>query len=118
MTTPGNRQASDDGGYSLVEMLVVLLLLGIVGTVVTKGIVTTLRSTRIATQRAVALSQLQTAADRLSRELRAAEAPTDPITRLPTTAPLITAIGTSFTADVLRAGHRIRFRRPFRGPHR
>jgi len=84
MAMLGVRRGREEGGYSLVEMLVVLLLLGVVGTVVTKGIVTTLRSTRTGTQRAVALSQLQTAADRLSRELRAAEAPTDPITHLPT----------------------------------
>lgn len=62
-----------DGGFTLVELLVVVLLLGIVGGVVTSSIVSALSSARSTTARVHALNELEIAMQRVLGDLRAAE---------------------------------------------
>lgn len=63
---------SDESGFSLVELLVVILLLGVVGSVVVTGLVSAMRHTQESQQRIEAMAELQRAAERITRELRAA----------------------------------------------
>jgi prepilin-type N-terminal cleavage/methylation domain-containing protein len=66
------RSARDEGGFTLVELLVVLVLLGVVGGIVASGLTTAMRSTRQTQARIDAMAELQRGAERISRELRAA----------------------------------------------
>jgi prepilin-type N-terminal cleavage/methylation domain-containing protein len=61
-----------DEGFTLVELLVVVLLLGVVGSIVTAGLVTGMQSTRSSQARIEAMAELQRGAERITRELRAA----------------------------------------------
>jgi prepilin-type N-terminal cleavage/methylation domain-containing protein len=63
---------SDEHGFTLVELLVVILLLGVVGTVVTAGLVSAMQHTRDSQVRIEAMAELQRGAERMTRELRAA----------------------------------------------
>lgn len=63
----------DESGFTLVELLVVLIILGVVGAMVTMAVTTTLQSASSTTSRVIALDELQTAMQRVSRDLRAAE---------------------------------------------
>ena len=60
-------------GFTVVELLVVMLLLGIVGGVVASAIVSGFSSSRATTARTVALHELQIALQRMTRDLRAAD---------------------------------------------
>jgi prepilin-type N-terminal cleavage/methylation domain-containing protein len=62
-----------EGGFTLVELLVVLLLLGVVGSFVTSSIITSLQASRRGEARVHALNDLQLGIERVGRELRAAE---------------------------------------------
>jgi prepilin-type N-terminal cleavage/methylation domain-containing protein len=64
---------NDQGGFTLVELLVVLVLLGIVGGIVGSAVITSFRSSRATTNRTVALHELETALQRMTRDLRAAD---------------------------------------------
>jgi prepilin-type N-terminal cleavage/methylation domain-containing protein len=61
-----------EAGFTLVELLVVLLLVGVVGSIVTSGLITAMTSTRQTQARIDAMAELQRGAERISRELRAA----------------------------------------------
>lgn len=63
----------DARGFTVVELLVVMLLLGIVGGVVGSAIVSGLNSSRATTARTVALHELEIALQRMTRDLRAAD---------------------------------------------
>jgi prepilin-type N-terminal cleavage/methylation domain-containing protein len=63
----------DQRGFTLVELLVVLLLLGIVGGIVGNAVITSFRSSRATTNRTVALHELEIALQRMTRDLRAAD---------------------------------------------
>ncbi|MGI8575655.1 MAG: PulJ/GspJ family protein [Egibacteraceae bacterium] len=72
-------------GFSLIELLVVIVLMSVVGGMVTQGIVTGMRTTRKATARVEAVAELQRTLARTTREIRAAcpvrasmPTPTDP----------------------------------------
>jgi prepilin-type N-terminal cleavage/methylation domain-containing protein len=66
-----NRR-DDEGGFTLVELLVVILLLGVVGSIVTAGLVNAMQHTRNSQERIHAMAELQRGAERITRELRAA----------------------------------------------
>lgn len=61
----------DEDGMTLVELLVVFVVLGIVGTVVLSGVVTSMRTTTRAQDRIDALTELEKGVERIARELRA-----------------------------------------------
>jgi type II secretory pathway pseudopilin PulG len=71
------RRAGDDGrrsevGASLVELLVVLVLVSVVGTIAVNGLVTAMRVSRQTEARVHAAAELQRAAERITRDVRAA----------------------------------------------
>jgi len=66
-------ERGEDSGYSLVELLVAVFMVGIVGSVVSAGVVTSMKTTRQDQARATSSAQLRTAIDRLSRDLRASD---------------------------------------------
>lgn len=74
------RLATDDGGFTLVELMVVIVLLGIVGGFLTSSVVTGLRTSRTAQERVYTLAELERTAQNMSREIRAA----DPVLGTPT----------------------------------
>jgi len=61
-----------EGGYSLPELLIVMVLLGVIGSVVTNSVVQGMQSTRRAQDRVAALTDLEKSVARIGRELRAA----------------------------------------------
>jgi prepilin-type N-terminal cleavage/methylation domain-containing protein len=64
---------NEETGVTLVELLVVMVILGVVGGIVTTVVTTALRSASGTSARVLALDELQTATQRISRDLRAAE---------------------------------------------
>ncbi|QBI21505.1 prepilin-type N-terminal cleavage/methylation domain-containing protein [Egibacter rhizosphaerae] len=67
-----SRQVNEDG-FTLVELLVVVLLLGVLGAAITSGIVSAHSAQRAQIERSDALAELRTAAERVSRDVRAAD---------------------------------------------
>lgn len=63
----------DDAGFTLVELAVVTLVLGVVGAVTATGIIGGMRGTSHAQARVDTLAATQTAIERVSREMRAAD---------------------------------------------
>jgi prepilin-type N-terminal cleavage/methylation domain-containing protein len=68
-----SRTRHADDGVGLIELLVVVALLAVVGGIVSSGLVSGMRTTRQAQDRVDANAQLQRAAERISREIRAAD---------------------------------------------
>ena len=62
----------EEGGFTLVELLVVILILGIIGAFTTTSLVQGLKVSNEADRRIQALTELQQAGERVSRELRMA----------------------------------------------
>lgn len=60
-------------GFSLVELLVVMLLVGVVGSVVTTSLVQSMSNTRLTSARAVALHDIERSLQVVGRELRIAD---------------------------------------------
>jgi prepilin-type N-terminal cleavage/methylation domain-containing protein len=94
LRTPRREAAEAQGGFTLVELLVVLVLVGVVGGVVTSAITTGLRNASATTARTMALHDIETALQRVGRDLRAA----DPL-YLTTGADYGTTIGAEFLRD-------------------
>lgn len=67
------RPHRNEAGFSLVELLVVMVIMGVVGTVVGTSLVQGMRTSATAQSRIHALSDLQRGAERVSRELRVAD---------------------------------------------
>lgn len=84
-------------GFTLVELMVVLVLIGIVGGIVTKGLVGAMRTTRQTQARIEAFTELQTTAERVGRELRVA-------------CPMRAIAAADVTLDIDRAGETYRHR--------
>lgn len=80
-----------EGGFTLVELLVVIVLLGAVGSVVTAGLVSAMQHTRESQERIQAMAELQRSAERVTRELRAA-------------CPVMEATGDDVTVAIVRDG--------------
>ncbi len=66
------RRIKADEGLTLVELLIVTLLLGVVGSVVTTGVIQGMQTSREAQERIRALTELEAGTHRATRELRAA----------------------------------------------
>jgi prepilin-type N-terminal cleavage/methylation domain-containing protein len=60
-------------GFTLVELLVVMVLLGVVGGVVTTAIISSMNSASASTARIMATHELEVALQRVSRDIRAAD---------------------------------------------
>lgn len=67
-----HARRSDEGGFTLVELLVVLAIGGVVLTLVTSAIIGSLNATRRGEDRVDALNDLQRGLERISREMRTA----------------------------------------------
>lgn len=65
-------RARDDAGVTLVELLIVILLVGVVGSIVTSGVMNGLQASNRGQARVQALVELETAIHRVTREVRAA----------------------------------------------
>jgi prepilin-type N-terminal cleavage/methylation domain-containing protein len=79
-------RSADDHGFSLIELLIGIVLMGVVGSIMLTGVVRSLGVTSEATTRVDALTALQQAVERSSRNIRAA----DPITAASATALTVT----------------------------
>jgi prepilin-type N-terminal cleavage/methylation domain-containing protein len=101
MLTHARRTVGRDGGFTLVELLVVLLLLGVVGSIITTSVITAFTSTRRGEARVHALNDLQRGLERVGRELRAA----DPLVLEPGMDP-----SAGIGAEIVRRGERIAYR--------
>ena len=97
MRTMIRNRTQDDGGFTLVELLVVMLIMGIVGAFTMTSLVQGLQVSNDADRRIQALTDLQQSGQRVSRELRMA--------CLVTTASPDVAV-----LDLLRDGTRYRYR--------
>lgn len=69
----GGDARRSDGGFTLVELMIVLVLLGIIGGVVTTALVRGMHVSADAQSRITALSDLQRGLERVARELRVAD---------------------------------------------
>jgi prepilin-type N-terminal cleavage/methylation domain-containing protein len=63
----------NESGFTLVELMIVLVLMGIIGGVVTTALVQGMRTSTQAQSRITALSDLQRGLERVARELRVAD---------------------------------------------
>lgn len=62
-----------ESGFTLVELLVVLVIMGVVGGVVTSAIMTSMRSASATSARIQATQELEIAMQRMTRDIRAAD---------------------------------------------
>lgn len=69
----GKLHRSTDDGFTMVELLVIMAILGVVGAVTVAGITSGLRTTSYAQARVETLTETQTAIERISREIRAGD---------------------------------------------
>ena len=67
------RARVGESGFTLVELLVVMVLLGIVGGIVVSTVTTSFQSSAATTSRVVALNEIEIALQRVTRDLRSAE---------------------------------------------
>lgn len=72
MLTRLRAQTGEESGVSMVELLVVIVLMSVVGSIATAGLVRGMKLSASTQSRFVALAELQKSVDRMSRELRAA----------------------------------------------
>lgn len=70
----GLRRLAGDRGVTLVEVLVVVVLLSVVGTLVTKAVVDSHKVVRVTDDQTQGLSDVRLAAERLGRDIRDARA--------------------------------------------
>jgi len=80
------RLRHGDGGYSLIELMVVIILLGVVGSIITTTLISGMRSTRQAQNRAYSTENVQAQLERIARDIRVAD-------------PIRAASSTSITVD-------------------
>jgi prepilin-type N-terminal cleavage/methylation domain-containing protein len=73
MSALRRRRTPGEGGFTLIEALVVMVVMGIVGSLVTVSLVRGLHTTSSAQRRIQALADLQRGVERMARELRVAD---------------------------------------------
>ncbi len=69
----GRSMAGDERGFTVVELLVVMVILLVISTIVVNGLVTGLQETARGQARVEALTDLERAAQRMARDLRFAD---------------------------------------------
>jgi prepilin-type N-terminal cleavage/methylation domain-containing protein len=89
------RAPDDDAGFTLVELLVVIVLLGVIGGIVSTAAIGGMRTTRQAQNRAYSTEAIQAQLERMARDVRVAD-------------PIRAASSTSLTVDDYRNGTCIR----------
>lgn len=89
----------DESGFQLVELMVVVLLLSVISAVATTGVITGLRSSARSQVRMDAHEDLQRGLERVSREVRVADATSYPVG---VDGPLLVATPTEIALDVYR----------------
>lgn len=102
------RLASSDGA-TLVELLVVTLLLGIIGSIVAGGVISGLQVSRHAEGRVQALTAIHSTLAGMSREIRAADSRSTLRPAAVHDAALLAAAPARLETDVLRDSTRVRF---------
>jgi prepilin-type N-terminal cleavage/methylation domain-containing protein len=90
------RVPHHEAGFTLVELLVVVTLLAVVGSIVTAGVVQALSTARRGQARVYALTDLEVGAHRIGRDLRAAD-------------PILVAQPDTLSLTVYRNGGRYRY---------
>lgn len=73
MLTQRRDHHSSNAGFTVVELLVVMVLLGVVGTITLTAVISSLQASSSAEDRMRALNDLQSGVERVGRELRAAQ---------------------------------------------
>ena len=68
------RFRRDDGGFTLVELLVVIVMFGIIGTLTLTAVISTQKDYRVADDQSQGLSDVKVASERLARDVRDARA--------------------------------------------
>ncbi len=66
------RSLRDDSGYTLVELMVVVVVFGVLATMVTVTLINIMQSSRKADERSFRTTQANTAMERISRDIRVA----------------------------------------------
>src|SRR4051795_700593 len=89
------RERGDEVGYTLVELLVVVVLLGIVGGIVSTAAIGGMRTTRQAQNRAYSTEGIQGQIERMARDIRVAD-------------PIRSASGSSLSVDDYRTNTCVR----------
>lgn len=89
--TRATRPGADEG-YTLVELLVVIIIFGIIGTILASTVISSMSATRREQERVFTVQTAQTALERLSKDLRTAD-------------PLVAANLNDVTLLVYRSGH-------------
>jgi prepilin-type N-terminal cleavage/methylation domain-containing protein len=85
-----------DGGYTLIELLVVMMLMTVVGTMVTTGLVSSMRAARRGQNRTYTTADVSRAVERMSKQLRAAT-------------PLVSGSATAVSAETYHSNVRYRY---------
>lgn len=88
-------RAHEDAGYSLIELLVVIVLLAIIGGIISTATIGGMRGTRQAQNRAYSSSAIQAQIERMARDIRVAD-------------PIRAASSTSLTVDDYRGNTCVR----------
>lgn len=99
MRRSDRRSAESSAGFTLVELLVVMVMLGIIGGVVVTAVSTSLRSASITQGRIEALQELEVALQRMTRDLRTASE-----LQLAPLADATASFGDYIGADIVRDG--------------